>query len=272
MKDSTDQDGRGPHQQREQSFDLVAAAYDEVRPSYPGALYDHILEFAALAPTARVLEVGVGTAKATLPLAERGFEILGLEPGAELSRIARAKLQQFPRVSLNTTTFEDWTLEPCAFDLAFCAQAYHWLDPARRLQRFAEALHQEGVVAIFGNVSSLPAGSLRDNLAASYQQLAPSLSLQRGAASWYATEESPVMSELCAHPLFEDVSFTAFDWQRTLSAEQYCQLLSTYSDHFGLPAATLAALLARVADVVRAHGGVLSLAYRTGVFLARRSR
>ena len=56
-----------------------------------------------------------------------------------------------------------------------------------------------------------------------------------------------------------------------LDASSYCQLVSTYSDHSTLPPAQLAALLARVAEVVNAHGGV-TLSYTTGLFLARRSK
>ena len=58
---------------RDKSFEGVAAAYDEVRPGYPSAAYDRIIEFGGLTAATKVLEVGVGTGKATIPFAERGF-------------------------------------------------------------------------------------------------------------------------------------------------------------------------------------------------------
>jgi len=255
---------------RDKSFDRVARQYDAARPGYPDAVYDRILVFGALQPETKVLEVGLGTGKATLPLAQRGFEIHGIEPGTDLSAIARTNLAPFPRVTIATTTFEAWSSERGSFGLAFSAQAFHWLDPQLRLDRFAQALHADGVLAVFGNVPRIPTGLLRDELAAVYQAFAPSLSSARDAGKWYGGADSPVMAELTASRYFRDVEFHAFDWQRTLDAPSYCRLLSTYSDHSTLPPAKLAALLVKVAEVVHAHGG-LTLAYTTGLFLARRA-
>lgn len=256
---------------RDKSFERVAVVYDEVRPGYPDALYDRIVEFGALTTDTNVLEVGVGTGKATMPLAKRGFKILGLEPGAALSTIARSSVAQFPRVTIATTTFEDWAVLPGVFGLAFSAQAFHWLNPEVRLTRFATALHPTGVLAVFGNVPSVSPGPLRDDLDVAYREMAPALSALREARNWYASAESPVMAELRASRHFHDVQFAAFDWPRWLNTSSYCELLSTYSDHSTLPPAELAALLGRLAEVVHSHGGTVSLSYRTGLFLARRS-
>jgi SAM-dependent methyltransferase len=255
---------------REKSFEEVAAAYDEVRPGYPSAVYDRIIEFGCLTPATKVLEVGVGTGKATIPLAERGFELHGLEPGAGLSVIARANLTRYPRVTIATTTFEDWNVERGVFGLAFCAQAYHWLERGSRLSRFAQALRPRGVLAIFGHVAHVQAGPAREDLDAAYRALAPSLSAGRDAQNWYATSESPVMTELSASDHFHDAQFAAFDWERSLDAAAYCKLLSTYSDHSTLPPSQLAELLARVAEIVQARGPTLTVSYRTALFLARR--
>jgi SAM-dependent methyltransferase len=257
-------------QARDKSFDRIAASYDDVRPGYPDALYDRIIEFGSLAPTTRVLEVGSGTGKATLPLAERGFEMRCIEPGVHLAALARANLAHLPKVAFVTTTFEEWPLERASFGMAFCAQAFHWLDPARRLPRFAEALRDRGVLALFGNVPRLPPCQLRDDLDVCYETLAPSLSNRRGAETWYGGSESPIMPELRACHQFEDIQFTAFDWKIAMGGALYCQLLSTYSDHSTLPPSQLATLLTRIGDIVRAHGGTVELSYRTGVFLARR--
>jgi SAM-dependent methyltransferase len=252
------------------SFDRIAATYDDVRPGYPPAVYDRIIHFGSLTPAIKVLEVGVGTGKATLPLAERDFEICGIEPGTELSRRARANLSRFPRVAIQTTSFEAWNVERGAFGLAFVAQAYHWLDQLQRLPRLAATLDTNGVLAIFGNVPSVPAGRLRDELDVAYRELSPSLVRQGRAESWYTAANSPVLAELYACDSFYDVQFDALDWERPLSASAYGQLLSTYSDHSTLPADELAALLARVASIIEDHGGELTLSYRTGLFLARR--
>jgi SAM-dependent methyltransferase len=255
---------------RDKSFDRIADEYDKIRPGYPRELYERIVSFGALTPAARVLEVGVGTGKATVPLAERGFAVVGLEPGAKLAAIARANLAGFARVSIHATSFEQWPVERAAFDLACCAQAYHWLDPELRLPKLAEALREGGVLAVFGHWA-LPPAELVDDLELVYAQQAPALVGERQPQSWYSEETSPVMVEMRASTDFVDAELTSFKWQRPLTAAAYCALISTYSEHSTLPPSQLASLLAGVSETIDEHGGTIALQYTTGLFLARRS-
>jgi SAM-dependent methyltransferase len=256
--------------ERSKSFERVASEYERVRPSYPEALYDRLFAFGNLTAGAKVLEVGVGTGKATLPLAARGLSIVGVEPGVNLTAQARARLSGFPNVSLITSTFEAWELEPGAFDLAFAAQAYHWLDPTVRLSKFAAALKDGGVLAIFGHVPSVAPGPLRDALDALYARLAPELAQRNDASNWYFSAQSPVMAELGSSSDFTEIEFTALDWERSLDARDYETLLGTYSDHATLPADTRSALSTAVAAAIARHGGGITMSYRTGLFTARR--
>ena len=95
-----------PDRRREelrQTFATVATLYDRVRPTYPAELLD---DLAARIRRGRVLEIGPGTGQATVPLAERGFEIVALELGVELAALARAKLARFPTASIVDANFE----------------------------------------------------------------------------------------------------------------------------------------------------------------------
>jgi SAM-dependent methyltransferase len=257
-------------QSRARSFEEVATEYDRVRPGYPEALYDRVISFGNLTTAARVLEVGVGTGKATRPLAERGFSILGIEPGTSLTAQARSNLSRFPEVAVITSTFEDWEVETEAFGLAFAAQAYHWLDPKQRLAKFAAALRDGGVLAVFGHVPSVAPGPLRDAVDEVYARVAPELSQRQPAKAWYASLESPIMDDLVSSRDFTDADYEAFDWERSLDARKYETLLRTYSDHTALPANRLSALLSAVGDAIQKHGGSVMMSYRTGLFLARR--
>jgi SAM-dependent methyltransferase len=256
---------------RDKSFDRIARSYDELRPGYPEELYDRIISYGALTNAERVLEIGVGTGKATPPLARRGYPITGVEPGENLVAIARANLAAFPNVEITTTTFEAWEVEAGAFGLAFSAQAFHWLNAEQRLPRFARALKRHGVLALFGHARDLAEGPLRTELNAVYEREAPALLRQRDDQSWYGSAQSPIMAELRASSEFSDVTFDVFEWQRPLDAASYCALQATYSDHSTLPPAQLTALLSAVAATIEAHGGMTSVSYKTGLFLARAS-
>src|SRR5213078_2798128 len=72
----------------------------------PPQLFDDLVALAELEPGARLVEIGCGTGQATLPRAERGFEIVGVELGAGLAEVARRKLAPFPRVTVVVSSFE----------------------------------------------------------------------------------------------------------------------------------------------------------------------
>lgn len=137
-------------QQRATSFGSVAAQYERFRLGYPEQVADLVLDYAR-GPVLRALDVGAGTGKATRVFAERGVDVLAIDPDpamlAELSR-------QLPATPKRTTTFEDLPIgDP--YDLVFSAAALHWTDPNGRWERIAAHLRPGGVVAAFGGGMAL---------------------------------------------------------------------------------------------------------------------
>jgi SAM-dependent methyltransferase len=130
-----------------QVFTEDAELYDRARPGYPPVSIDELTEIAGLRPGCRVLEIGCGTGQITAPLAERGCRIVAVELGAELAAVARRNLGRFPSVEVVTAVFEDWALPPEPFDLVVSAIAFHWIDPAVRVGKAAEALRLGGALA-----------------------------------------------------------------------------------------------------------------------------
>ncbi len=53
----------------------AAATYDRARPNYPPELFDELIHLAGIGPNASLRELGSGTGKATVPLAERGYRV-----------------------------------------------------------------------------------------------------------------------------------------------------------------------------------------------------
>lgn len=251
------------------SFDGIADLYESARPSYPEALVLSVERFAQLERSSRILEVGSGTGKATVAFAQRGYAVLCLEPGPNLVCVAQSRLANSPRVQIETTSFEDWEASPDAFDLAFAAQSFHWLDPALRLGKFAHILRRGGTLAIFGNVPSIVPGELRDKVARAYATHAPTLARSSPSAPWYGTATSPIAAELERSPDFRDVQYERFVWEREVGPQEYCGLVNSYSDHIALGADRLSRLTAALCEVIQTSGGLVALQYRTGLFLAR---
>ena len=79
--------------------------------------------------------------------AERGYELVCLDIGADLIAVAREKLKQFPNVSFVEQAFEAWKPEG-KFDLIISATAFHWVDPKVRYLKVSEVLESSGFLAV----------------------------------------------------------------------------------------------------------------------------
>jgi SAM-dependent methyltransferase len=134
-----------------QVFDDVAAAYDDVRPSYPAALVDAAIARGGLDSSSRVLEVGSGTGKLTELLVARGLQVDAVEPGPNMIEVARKRLGTTERVQFHLGTFEEVSLPESAFSALFSATAFHWVDPAIGWRKAASHLEPGGLLALLAH-------------------------------------------------------------------------------------------------------------------------
>src|SRR5918995_6583381 len=130
------------------TFDEAASLYDEVRPGYPGDLFDDVVWLSGIPAGGKILEIGCGTGQATVPFARRGYSILCIELGQNMAAVARGNLEGFARTEVRTGDFEKWPLQEAAFDLAISATAFHWLDPEVAYPKVARILRHDGSLAL----------------------------------------------------------------------------------------------------------------------------
>jgi SAM-dependent methyltransferase len=214
------------------TFDSVADRYHQARPSYPDEIYDTLTSLTGLRPGARLLEVGCGTGKATLPLAERGFSITCLEPGPQLAAAAARNLARFDRVRIVQQAFEDWQPDDAErFDLVYAATAWHWIDPAIGYQLAWRRLRPGGHLAIWGAWHVFPANG--DPFFRELQDVYSEIGIGVGEGNWYfAPGENPDnRAAIEASGLFSVVDIRYFDWEIRYTAEEYIALLGTFSSH-----------------------------------------
>ena len=94
------------------TFEEVPELYDRARPTYAPELFADLEALGSLKPGSQVLEMGCGTGKATVALAERGYEMTCVELGSRLAAMARRNLRRFPDVQVVVADFEQWTPRP----------------------------------------------------------------------------------------------------------------------------------------------------------------
>lgn len=132
-------------------FSAVADLYHRHRPSYPPETVDWILGTAGLTPPATIADIGCGTGISARLFAERGFDVVGVDPNEEMLAKARGGGgARYVRGEAAATGLADGSV-----DLAIAAQAFHWFDIEATLAELARILRPGRWSAAFWNVRAL---------------------------------------------------------------------------------------------------------------------
>ncbi len=228
-----------PNTSLKTTFNTAAILYEDVRPGYPEALIQDVIGLSGLEEHSRILEVGCGTGKATRPFAERGYELVCLDIGADLIAVATEKLKEFPNVSFIEQTFEEWASDG-EFDLIISATAFHWVDPKVRYLKASEVLKSKGFLAVFSN----------QHIRKDEGFFAES---QRLYDKYYAPLTTSGPTHATNFPgveAFQDPIKRVYPWSQTYSSKQYIKLLGTYSGHIALPEKNKRLLFEGIANLI----------------------
>jgi SAM-dependent methyltransferase len=200
-----------------------------VRPGYPEELFDDLARLVGLRRGSRVLELGCGTGQATVSLARRGYVVVAVELGAGLADVARRKLAPFSAVRVVNAAFEGWPLPGEAFDAAFAATSFHWIDQAVRVSKSADALRPGGALAVV-STHHVAGGDERFfvDVQRCYERWDPDT--PPGLRLPEAAEVPSDREEFDASGRFGRV-FRRYERDLTYSAPEYRDLLLSYSDH-----------------------------------------
>jgi SAM-dependent methyltransferase len=231
-------------------FGEVAELYDKVRAGYPQALIDEVLAFAGSHP--RAVEVGAGTGRATVAFADRGLEILALEPNPAMAAVGMRNCRRFPNVRMRVSRFEDWPVERKRFGLLYSAQAWHWVSPQIRYEKATEALTLGGTLALFWHRTSWSDEALRAELDQLYRRLAPELHAREPGFPGLAPPkgDDELLAEISASGRFTHVTTRTYAWSASFTADTFTDLLVTQSDHRLLPGEERTTLLDAVRQLI----------------------
>ena len=206
------------------TFNTAPTLYEDVRPGYPVERISDVVDISGIKNNSRILEVGCGTGKATQSFAERGYELVCLDIGADLIAVAKEKLKAFPNVSFVEQAFEAWKSED-KFNLVISATAFHWVNPKVRYLKASEVLKSKGFLAVFSNQHVRKDEGFFAESQSLYDKYYLPLTANRPT---HATNFPGVEA-------FQDPIKRVYPWTQTYSSEQYIKLLNTYSGHIALP-------------------------------------
>jgi SAM-dependent methyltransferase len=216
-------------------FDSVAELYDSVRPAYPEAVFDDITELGSLASGSRIVEVGPGTGQATRALIHRGWSVTAVERGPSLAAVAAERFSGEPSVSIAVSRFEDWTPSGGAsYDAVFAATAWHWIDSCQGYRKAASLLRPSGVLAVVETHHVCPPGG--DRFFAEIQPIYHEIGEPGpvGGPSPPDEIEETLGAEIADSGWFEEPRTRRHVWSRTYTADEYIDVLRTYSGHIAM--------------------------------------
>lgn len=261
-------DPSDPRRRRE-SFDTVADDYARYRRGYPPEVVTELAGGCGIGAGTRVLEIGCGTGQMSVALARLGAELVAVELGAALAERAREALAPYPAATVVTAAFETWTPPGEGFDAVVSANAFHWLDPASRVDRCVAALRPGGALGIVQPQFVAGAG---DSFVRESQQcyLRWGLSDDPDFTLPPAAEIPPAYPDLDDHPRIVGVSRRRYEDDRRYTTQEWIGLLRTDSLVLGPGEAERKGFLADVGELIDSrYAGEIERRFLYEVVVAR---
>ncbi|CAD0048916.1 unnamed protein product, partial [Aureobasidium pullulans] len=126
-----------------------AALYDKHRPSFPAHSVSVLLD----GPQATVVDLAAGTGKFTELLAARdeGYEIIAIEPHADMRKVLEDKHLKGVSVRHGLST-DMKSLKDESVDAVIAAQAFHWFANLESLEEINRVLQPHGAFGMIWNI------------------------------------------------------------------------------------------------------------------------
>ena len=199
-------------------FNQMADYYDKYRPGYPQEIIDTLILKAALTPSSNLLEIGAGSGKATELFTGKGFNMLCIEPGADLVEIGNTKFKE-ENFMFHQARFEECELPARVFDTVFAAQAFHWIQQPQGYEKCAYTLKKDGYLAPFWNMYITYDNNLDNELIAISDKYG-------GFADFLSSENcekriNSIASEIENSGLFSAPEVIRSLWTQSYTAEEY---------------------------------------------------
>ena len=260
---------------RARSFDAWAGDYDRFRPGYPDSLFETITAQLTLPRTPLVVDLGAGTGRASLAMANLGWRVTAVEPGKPMLDVLRGRAaNEGLLISTIQAPAEETGLDPASADLVTAAQAFHWFDQPRALTEIARILKPGGGLALFWNVRDAERSAflseyaevlrrfVKDSDAGRYESTMP-----ENATGQLLESHAGAFNEVQLNVLHHEVQMTGEEFVGMVFTASYVRTNKTpeEQDRFRLD---LAALLGRhhLND-----GRPFAVPYRLDLWTARRS-
>ncbi|MBQ7926331.1 MAG: class I SAM-dependent methyltransferase [Lachnospiraceae bacterium] len=250
----------------QRNFDNSAADYEKSRPLYVTELYNDIWKYQPLHKDSRVLEIGMGTGKATEPILATGCQLTGIEPGENLIQLAREKLEKYQNLSIFSGILQEYHGQPESFDLIYAATAFHWIPEEYGYQRVYELLKKGGTFARFAYHAG--PDHRRPELTREIQALYRKYMDRGEPPKEFELEDARQLAQVAQRYGFTEIDYKVYHMTKDFTADEYMELLRTYPDHMAVEETVRKQLFDGIHSAITKHGGTITVYYTIDLELA----
>lgn len=252
----------------ETTFNSVCTEYDKCRPDYVKELYDDIFDVKEINPSSNVLEVGIGTGQATLPILKTGCSLTAIELGDQLAEFSKHKFIGYDKFNVKNCAFQDFKCPPNSFDLIFSATAFHWIPEEIGYAKVFDMLKSGGIFARFANHPYKDKN--RNSIHIAFENIYAKYMPGSLAGDEYSEENAKNISNISYKYGFINVSYRLYHRTRTFTADEYTLLLGTYSDNIAIEETTRMKFFNEIREAINDNGGIITIYDTIDLQLARK--
>ena len=195
-----------------------------------------------------------------------------VEPGVALAEKLRERAAGL-NLDIVVSRFEEAAVSSDAFNLVVAATAFHWMDADFALARCADALQDNGWLALWWNVfgDETRLDPFRDALRPILAAKAPQLVGDSQLLMPYALDTAARRAEIDRSGCFGSVQQELFRWEGRHDPGSLRRMFATFSPWIALQDPLRDELLTDIENLARhKFGGLVVRPYQTVLYLAQR--
>lgn len=242
-----------------ETFSTIPEQYDKARLDYPTPLFRDVIKYTGLKKSDAILEIGIGTGKASEPFVRRGNAYVGNDISKELVAIARRNLKRYNNIKYVIGPFEDIKLPKEHFDLIFSAQTFHWIKPSVQFSKTLELLKPGGTLALMWNFNYYDRGIGKW-----------ALKLHKKYSSAKGGKANTIIDRLRHHPDFTRPVLKQYHRMIRMSKADYISMQTSFAWYLVLSAKRKKLALNEIIQELRHYPQTLRIPIKTKLVMAKK--
>ena len=246
-------------------FDENADLYDKYRLGYPEKVVEDVIELSKIDRGDRILEIGCGTGQITIDFLKRGYDLVAIEKGESLAKIAVKNLGSYQNAQITNAAFEDWETKD-KFKLVISAQAFHWIDKESGLNKISNILKASGSLGLIWNIDESGETAFYKETNKIYDEYIAGNGGRKTVAEFVNEHEDYLKTRTD----FSGLVRKEYKWEKLFTKEEYLGLLRTASTHMTLPEDKRLEFFTEIASIIENHGNQVLRYFKTVLLFARK--